>query len=575
MFFFRATNLLFIFFLLINFSVIAEDISVDVDSDIESLISAAVADEDVLVFEPGTYQVNIELNKNIDLRARDTANTVLESLNGTDPVININGASNITIQNFTFRNNEFAIKIFDSNIGVNIDITNNVFQNNGIAIEVGDVSKITIENNTFFSNTQGVDGTVSEADIRVYQNIFHSNEVTFLNATNFDISYNCFNESVDNITEVNNNLRATISFVDQEGDDFHLTEDSGCIDKGEAEDDFDDTLSDLGAYGGVESDLVPNAVVMNPISISDVVDDGSITVSWDENLDYRIEGYKVYYSTNELKGLNDFSERENLSADDAEDKLTHTITGLDFNPVTPDAPAQLTVEPRDEKLFVTWNKSTDATSYTLYYQEQGGSEKSEALDDVASYTITGLSNDITYDIWLVAHYQKQYHFQVAAYLASNTESNFRESSFVLDDATVDVGEVANSVESDIVAARPEKIVAYPDLPNEGCFIATAAFGYYSAHEVQILRDFRDQHLLTSEFGTSFVHWYYKHGPKAASVINEYEFLKSIVRVALYPLIISVELINISFLLFVLILLALIAGAVLAFRSIANRNKVAL
>ncbi len=577
--FYSVTISLFVFLMLMSSSVVAEDIPVDKDNlkDIESLINDADAGEDVLVFEPGTYKVNIELNKNIDLRARDTTNTVLESLNGIDPVISINGANNVAIQNFTFSNNKSAIKIFESNFGVSIDIKNNVFQKNDIAIEVGDVSKINIENNTFFSNAQGIDGSLSEADIRVYQNIFHSNENTFLNATNFDISFNCFhfNESVGNIAEVNSNLSDTIIFADDEEDDFHLTEESGCRDKGEASNDYDDTLSDLGAYGGANSDLVPNVVVINPIPETDIVD-GSIAVSWNENQDYRVEGYNVYYSTSELKGLHDYSERENLSFDDAEDNTEYTVIGLDFNPVTPNAPAQLIVEPRDEKLIVKWNQSTDATSYTLYYQEQGGGENSKVLDgEDTSYTITGLSNDITYDVWVIAHYQKQYHFQVAAYLASSTESDFRESSFVLDDTMVNVGEIGNSAKSDIVAGRPEKIVAYPDLPDEGCFIATAAFGYYSAHEVQILRDFRDQYLLTSKFGTSFVRWYYEHGSKAASVINKYEYLKPFVRVALYPLIISVELINISFLLFLLILLALIAGAVLALRSIANRNKVTL
>ena len=563
MIFFRVTSLLFILCLLISFPAGAEDISVDSSSDIQSLIDEAVANQDVLVFEPGTYEVNIELTKNLDLRGRDTTNTFLVSANGSEPAISINDVNNISIRNFTFSDNDVGIRIFDSVAGV--DITNNVFENNVTAIDAGNFSNIDIENNTFFNNDLGIDDSNSGAEIRIYQNIFFNNSVTFSNSANFAITYNCFNVLVDDITGVNENIDAEVSFVDQEEGDFHLTEDSECREKGETED-------DLGAYGGINADFIPNAVV---ISGTEKIDTDSVTVSWNENLDYRVEGYKVYYSISELKGLHSFSDRENISFVDAEDNLEVVVTGLDVSATSPEKPALLSVTPRDKKLLVRWTQSEDATSYTLYYQGQGDSEKNETLGAVDSYTILDLSNDITYDVWLVAHFQKQYHFQVAAYLESSTESDFRESSFVLNDTTVDIGEKADSVISNKISARPEKIVAYPDLPNEGCFIATAAFGYYSAHEVQILRDFRDQTLLTTEFGASFVHWYYEHGPKAANVINKYEFLKSIVRVALYPLIISVALINISFTLFILTLLALIAGSVMAFLSIANRNKVAL
>jgi len=45
-----------------------------------------------------------------------------------------------------------------------------------------------------------------------------------------------------------------------------------------------------------------------------------------------------------------------------------------------------------------------------------------------------------------------------------------------------------------------------------CFIATAAFGSYMEPHVQLLRDFRDLHLLNNTPGTWFVRTYYRYGP---------------------------------------------------------------
>ena len=46
----------------------------------------------------------------------------------------------------------------------------------------------------------------------------------------------------------------------------------------------------------------------------------------------------------------------------------------------------------------------------------------------------------------------------------------------------------------------------------GCYIATYVYGSYDATEVLILRDFRDEKLLTNYVGTLFVKFYYKISP---------------------------------------------------------------
>ncbi|MCL0068911.1 S8 family serine peptidase [Thermodesulfovibrionales bacterium] len=72
--------------------------------------------------------------------------------------------------------------------------------------------------------------------------------------------------------------------------------------------------------------------------------------------------------------------------------------------------------------------------------------------------------------------------------------------------------------------------------NGGCFIATAALGTPLAEEIDILREFRDEYLLTNELGQKFVAFYERHSPALAEFIAEREWAKEVVRVALWPLV---------------------------------------
>ncbi|HOC03432.1 MAG TPA: hypothetical protein PKK91_08140, partial [bacterium] len=69
----------------------------------------------------------------------------------------------------------------------------------------------------------------------------------------------------------------------------------------------------------------------------------------------------------------------------------------------------------------------------------------------------------------------------------------------------------------------------------GCFIATAAFGSYQEHHVWILRQFRDNYLLTNPAGRAFVRWYYLHSPRYASIIAQSAGLRAITRIMLMPI----------------------------------------
>lgn len=64
---------------------------------------------------------------------------------------------------------------------------------------------------------------------------------------------------------------------------------------------------------------------------------------------------------------------------------------------------------------------------------------------------------------------------------------------------------------------------------DGCFIATAAYGTSCATELQILRGFRNEHLLKNTFGRQFVNAYYLVSPLIASLIERHEIAKFLTR----------------------------------------------
>jgi hypothetical protein len=74
----------------------------------------------------------------------------------------------------------------------------------------------------------------------------------------------------------------------------------------------------------------------------------------------------------------------------------------------------------------------------------------------------------------------------------------------------------------------------------GCFIATAAYGSYLHPRVQVLRDFRDQYLMTNDPGRAFVQWYYQVSPPMAEIIADNEMLRLLARGVLTPVVYGVQ-----------------------------------
>lgn len=72
--------------------------------------------------------------------------------------------------------------------------------------------------------------------------------------------------------------------------------------------------------------------------------------------------------------------------------------------------------------------------------------------------------------------------------------------------------------------------------KEGCFIATAIYGDYSAPEVLVLREFRDNVLKENLIGNYLIKLYYRISPPLAEWLKHRQFIKRIIKTCLDALV---------------------------------------
>jgi hypothetical protein len=160
--------------------------------------------------------------------------------------------------------------------------------------------------------------------------------------------------------------------------------------------------------------------------------------------------------------------------------------------------------------------------YDLIFDPSGGSLKDAKLE--------GLTND------------QQYIFMMASVDDGGNVTHFYNDTLAVKSCPSDGTSICNDPSATYYAngrsltqsAIPRTV--YGLLDKTKCFVATAAFGSPMDQNVELLRNFRDQYLMSFDWGRKFVKSYYQWGPKAAQVLVENPTLRWGVRQALWPIV---------------------------------------
>ena len=110
---------------------------------------------------------------------------------------------------------------------------------------------------------------------------------------------------------------------------------------------------------------------------------------------------------------------------------------------------------------------------------------------------------------------------------------------------IELNQIENAIETTSIKETIEETSSSEG--GGGCLIATAAFGSEMAPQVQFLRELRDNTVLQTQSGTSFMtgfnQFYYSFSPAVADLERENPAFKETVKLTLTPLLTSLTLLN--------------------------------
>jgi hypothetical protein len=527
-------------------AVTAQIVVPDDHATIQAAIDAADPGETVTV-RPGAYTENITLPSDITVRGEEAARTFLRPT-GTGPTVTIRGASDVVLARFTLLDARVAILVENS---TDILVANTVIDGAvTAALDADAISSFDAENNVFRRNAIAIRG--GSVDTNVTNNIFIENTETIRNLglanPPFAIEYNCFFRNADLLLGgVDRSLGTNAKigdplFASAVNRDFHLREGSPCIDAGTGTDGIDTTVADMGAYGGALADAFPFPVPRPTVADSSAnpPPPHSIRLTWEQNLGYLVTssanpgGYRVHYSLNTpgppYAGT-DAGAGSLPSPIDVGNVTTYTLA--DLAPVASSAgpPTLSTAEPRNGAIALTWAAALGASAYRVLYGQAAVGENQIDVGNVTSFTVGGLQNGVAYRFGVASITTPTYF--VAVTVRDNTQA--RNESAFSPEQSITMGPASVSATSNELVAIPEITAPVPDLPDEGCFIATSAYSGEVAPAVLVLRDFRDRYLATHAAGRAFVNKYYAFSPGLARYLDAHPGLKPAVRAALAPL----------------------------------------
>jgi len=166
---------------------------------------------------------------------------------------------------------------------------------------------------------------------------------------------------------------------------------------------------------------------------------------------------------------------------------------------------------------------------------------------VVSYTYTAKFKDGTSEKYSTIKLQIPDHGNTWRIIVSEPEANMlnhpEEIASVLNSFTI-LDPVPPTCNVDEVLENGKCI---PDARGGGCLIATATFDSELAPQVQQLRELRDNSLLLTESGTSFMSTfndvYYSFSPVIADYERENPVFKEVVKLAITPMITSLSILN--------------------------------
>jgi len=277
----------------------------------------------------------------------------------------------------------------------------------------------------------------------------------------------------------------------------------------------------------------PEAIIMPPSGVSASLNNSSVSISWTDN-----SGNEEFFEVEKKLGLcGTYSNMTNTSGTSAVDTsleegaiyyyqvlaVNSAYSGMPNNgrssPSQASNPITITLPAPDElkvdsitssSINISWrDNSTKETGFIVKRKtssETSWSNIATLSANTTTYSDTNFLTGVLYDYKVVAY---------RSICSTNTYSS----------------------DSNIVSAKSG---GSSGGGGGGCFIATAAYGSYLSPEVKTLREFRDNYLLKSPLGRSFVSAYYKISPPIAEFISRYESLRLITRLALTPLVYSIK-----------------------------------
>jgi len=534
-------------------------------TSVQSAITDAMAGvngiDSIKIF-PGTYTVattpQSTLNKGITIFGTQTGKTFLDGGGGSSILTVSVPTAVVNISNLTFLNASTGITVLNATTSVNIN--NNIFAlgTASTAIKTSISAPTNIKNNVFYNVFQAIQADTTSLS-SIANNIFsQSGTATAISAvvSPVSISNNLFNvgtvgpavEFNTSATDYKGNLQNQDPLYVNAGSDFHLRAGSPCHNTGTDNNAVTRPSvtapdHDMGAYGGPGMDTVPFPVSSLTFTTPTTT---SAKLSWPANLDYLVQGYRVYYGY--ALGKRDGTDAvvsgvPAPSPIDAGNVTSLLVDGLTRVATAPTGtPIITSIAPQNGSLIVSWTTVSGASSYNIYYKEESSSgafNKVNTLTSATSFTLSGLKNSVWYDVYVTAVAQATYYFSVTAYYQISTSTIpgvAYESTYSSPEQPINVGTPQEGLPSTTARGAPDQLVPLPNLKNSGCFIATAAYNSADAPAVRILRNFRDRILAASTPGREFIAWYYRTSPALAEKLNAHPALKPLVRVALEPVV---------------------------------------